>query len=350
MKIKTSTIDELCNVEYGTRVTRKRDRGDIYPVYGGGGKTFFIDKMNRKNRVVISRFAMSEKCTRFIKGDFFLNDSGLTLSPKTNTISQIYLDKIILAFNNIIYGMGRGMAQRNLDMKQFRLLKISYPESLYDQEKIISKIDLLFNKIDKALINIEANEEQVKKIELSYLRKFLNGNYANKKIGDICQLMYGKGLDKVKRETTKTGIPVYGANGIKSYTSTPLYQKKSIIVGRKGSAGELQWVERPFWALDVTYYVINNNKKVNLRYLYYLLKMLNLPKLAKGIKPGINRNDVYNLDIKLPQISEQLKIIDNLEKVFEQKSILTKYFKKQLINYVALKSKILSKELTNQTL
>jgi len=84
MKIKTSTIGELCNVEYGTRVTRKKDGGKIYPVYGGGSETFFIDKTNRKNKVVIARFAMSEKCTRFIKGNFFLNDSGLTLSPKTN--------------------------------------------------------------------------------------------------------------------------------------------------------------------------------------------------------------------------------------------------------------------------
>ena len=349
MKIKTSTIDELCNVEYGTRVTRKRDGGDIYPVYGGGGKTFLIDKMNRKNRVVIARFAMSEKCTRFIEGDFFLNDSGLTLSPKNNTISQIFLDKIILAFNNIIYAMGRGMAQRNLDMKQFRLLKITYPESLLEQKKIIDKIDVLFGKIDKAIVHIEANHENIKKIEISYLRKFLDGNFANKKIGDICQLVYGKGLAQVKRGTEKNGIPVYGANGIKSYTSNPLYKKKSIIIGRKGSAGELQWVEKPFWALDVTYYTINNDKEVELRYLYYLLKMLNLPKLAKGIKPGINRNDVYNLSIKLPQINEQLKTVDSLEKILKQKSILSKLYKKQLINYVALKSAIFNKVLSNKS-
>ena len=41
MNIKTLTIDELCNIDYGTRVTRKKDGGKTYPVYGGGGKTFF---------------------------------------------------------------------------------------------------------------------------------------------------------------------------------------------------------------------------------------------------------------------------------------------------------------------
>ena len=42
-------LDTLCDVEYGTRVVRKRDGGTIYPVYGGGGATFFMDTFNRKN-------------------------------------------------------------------------------------------------------------------------------------------------------------------------------------------------------------------------------------------------------------------------------------------------------------
>ena len=71
MKISSSTIDEICNIEYGTRVTRRKHGGKIFPVYGGGDKTFFIDKKNRTNRVVIARFAMSEKCTRYVEGDFF---------------------------------------------------------------------------------------------------------------------------------------------------------------------------------------------------------------------------------------------------------------------------------------
>ena len=41
-----SAIEELCNVEYGTRVVRKKDAGTTYPVYGGGGETFFLDTFN----------------------------------------------------------------------------------------------------------------------------------------------------------------------------------------------------------------------------------------------------------------------------------------------------------------
>ena len=193
MKIKTSTISELCNVEYGTRVTRKRDGGSIYPVYGGGGKTFFLDKMNRKNRVVIARFAMSKKCTRFVKGDFFLNDSGLTLSPKTDEISQDYLDSIIPALNNLIYNMGKGTAQRNLDMKQFRLLRISYPSSLSEQKNIVTKLKLIFKQIDNSInlnnINLK-NSIKLKKEIINDIINNVDKKYL-KKFQDSCHFVRG---------------------------------------------------------------------------------------------------------------------------------------------------------------
>jgi hypothetical protein len=60
---KTAPLEEICDVEYGTRVVQKRDGGSIYPVYGGGGATFSMDEFNREDRLVVSRFGMSEECT-----------------------------------------------------------------------------------------------------------------------------------------------------------------------------------------------------------------------------------------------------------------------------------------------
>ena len=94
------TLENLCEIEYGTRVVRKREQGTIYPVYGGGGETFRIDRKNRTSRVVIARFGMSERCTRYVDGDFFLNDSGLTLSPKGDELSQDFLNKICLLYTS----------------------------------------------------------------------------------------------------------------------------------------------------------------------------------------------------------------------------------------------------------
>ncbi len=136
-----------------------------------------------------------------------------------------------------------------------------------------------------------------------------------KKLGEVITLEYGKPLDKYKR-IDKGQYPVYGANGIKAKTNEYYYDKKTIIVGRKGSAGEINLTEERFWPLDVSYFVKFEKKQIDLYFLYFWLSKLNLPKLAKGVKPGINRNDVYDLAIPLPPLPEQKRIVAILEKAF----------------------------------
>jgi type I restriction enzyme, S subunit len=53
-----------------------------------------------------------------------------------------------------------------------------------------------------------------------------------------------------------------------------------------------------------------------LRYLFHILKFLELQKLAKGVKPGINRNDVYMLSAPIPLLSEQRRIVAIVDEAF----------------------------------
>jgi type I restriction enzyme S subunit len=140
--------------------------------------------------------------------------------------------------------------------------------------------------------------------------------FPTKKLGEIITLEYGKPLHASKR-STEGEYPVFGANGIKTYADTFYFDKPSIIIGRKGSAGELALVEVPFWPLDVTYFLMFDDKVIDLKYLYNFFKTLELPKLARGVKPGINRNDVYNISIPLPPLPEQKRIVKILDEVFE---------------------------------
>src|SRR5216683_6579578 len=135
-------------------------------------------------------------------------------------------------------------------------------------------------------------------------------------VDEILQLEYGKPLDESDRKPNGR-YPVYGANGEKDRTDKFYYGKPSIIVGRKGSAGEINLTEKKFWPLDVTYFVTFDEKQHDLRFLYYLLTTLDLPKLAKGVKPGINRNEVYAQVAKVPLLPEQKRIVGILDDAFE---------------------------------
>ncbi len=200
-------LDEVCEIEYGTRVVRKRDGGRIYPVYGGGGATFFMDIFNRENCLVVARFAMSEKCTRFIKGKFFLNDSGLSIKPKNiDEISQKFLNLQFLHLNDYIYALARGTAQKNLNVPVFRKLEIHFPKSLKEQNQIVEVLDKAFIAIATAKANAEQNLKNTKELFVSHLQNTFENkgdDWEEKCVGDVAKHSLGKMLDKNKNK----GVP-----------------------------------------------------------------------------------------------------------------------------------------------
>lgn len=339
------TLGDICEINYGTRVVKKRDGGTIYPVYGGGGATFFMDTYNRENSLVVARFAMSEQCTRFVKDKFFLNDSGLTLKPiDKNEISQDFLNWQMLYLNDYIYSLGRGSAQKNLNIDEFKKTIIKYT-NLEEQERIVGILDKVFENIEQAKKNAEQNLQNAKNLFDSELENIFTGNiedWEKLNVGEIIKLEYGKALPYSDRCNNGEN-PVYGANGIKDRTNKYLHDKPSIIVGRKGSVGELNYVESKFWALDVTYYVKFDENQYNLNFLYYLLKRLKLQTLARGVKPGLNRNEVYNLNVAIPKINTQQQIVEKLDKLQEQVKSLEAIYEQKIKDLEELKQSILQK-------
>jgi len=140
--------------------------------------------------------------------------------------------------------------------------------------------------------------------------------WTDKPVGEVLQLEYGKPLDDADRKPDGL-YPVYGANGEKDRSDRFYVDRPSIIVGRKGSAGELKLTEEKFWPLDVTYFVTFDERQHDLQFLYYLLSTLDLPRLAKGVKPGINRNEVYSQVTRIPGLPEQRRIVAILDEAFE---------------------------------
>lgn len=143
----------------------------------------------------------------------------------------------------------------------------------------------------------------------------MNSAWKEQRLGAVLQLHYGKPLDE--KDRSPNGLyPVYGANGEKGRSNKFYFDRPSIIVGRKGSAGEINFTEEKFWPLDVTYFTTFDDTQHDLRFLYYLLTILNLPALAKGVKPGINREEVYSQAVRMPSLPEQRRIVDILDKAF----------------------------------
>lgn len=136
------------------------------------------------------------------------------------------------------------------------------------------------------------------------------------KLGNIILLEYGKALPSANRDSSGN-VPVAGSNGVDGYHSAALVKSPGIVVGRKGSAGKVNWFESDFWAIDTTFYV-TPRITLNFRWVFYLLQHLQLNKYAitTGV-PGLNRNDVYKLDVSLVTPKEQRCIVEILDQADE---------------------------------
>ena len=146
-------------------------------------------------------------------------------------------------------------------------------------------------------------------------------NYELKKFNEVCTLEYGTSLPKKKR--IEGEYPVVGSNGITGWHNEFLIDSPAIIVGRKGSAGEVTYIDMPCFPIDTTYYVKPvSGIDVSVKYLYNVLNGLDLPSLKGGAGiPGLNRNDVYEMrKIPLPPLSVQEEIvaeIDGYQKIID---------------------------------
>jgi len=120
-------------------------------------------------------------------------------------------------------------------------------------------------------------------------------------------LEYGKPLPEDERDELGKCL-VAGSNGPQGRHSSSLVKGPGIVVGRKGSAGQVNWFSEDFWPIDTTYYVVPRTK-LNLRWLFWCLRAARLPELATATGvPGLNRNDVYEVSVTLPPIAEQERL------------------------------------------
>ncbi len=122
-------------------------------------------------------------------------------------------------------------------------------------------------------------------------------------LGDIASVEYGKPKPK-----TPGSVPVIGSGGIYATADVPLVDYPTVVIGRKGAAGEVWLAEGPCWPSDTTLY-LKWKRPVDVAYIFYYLKAHKLSgKHAQTTLPSLQRQDVLGLSVTLPPLHEQRAI------------------------------------------
>lgn len=127
-------------------------------------------------------------------------------------------------------------------------------------------------------------------------------------------IKYGKNQKKVQSEDGT--VPIYGTGGLMGYATDALYDKPSVLIGRKGTINKVRYVDHPFWTVDTLFYTEVNENLVIPKYLYYLMSLLDLDSYNEGTTiPSLRTETLNRLEFDIPDLDYQGKVLSMLEPI-----------------------------------
>ena len=133
---------------------------------------------------------------------------------------------------------------------------------------------------------------------------------------DVLIIKNGKNQRAVENPDGK--YPIYGSGGIMGYADDYICEADTVIVGRKGSINNPIFVEEPFWNVDTAFGLVAKREVLLPRYLYYFCRNYDFERLNKAVTiPSLTKSDLLKIEITLPSLEIQEKIVNKLLKIEE---------------------------------
>jgi type I restriction enzyme S subunit len=163
-------------------------------------------------------------------------------------------------------------------------------------------------------------------------------DWTEKSLGDILTLNYGWSLPEKKR--VPGDAPVYGSNGIVGTHQQALVTSPGLIIGRKGSAGNVHYSRKPFCPIDTTFYIAPSDTPLDIEFLYFLLLHIDLKRILGDVGvPGLNREMAYKEKTRFPTGADEQRriagVLGLVQRAIEQQErliALTAELKKMLLH------------------
>ena len=145
-------------------------------------------------------------------------------------------------------------------------------------------------------------------------------NWQLSTLGEVFYMHAGKNI--VASEISSNADETYrykciGGNGLRGYVQQFNTEGSFSIIGRQGAlCGNINYVEGRFYATEHAV-VVDTFCKTNVKWAFYFLIKLNLNQYATATaQPGLSVNTICNVQIPLPPLTEQQRIVAEIERWF----------------------------------
>ena len=201
--------------------------------------------------------------------------------------------------------------QENLNSTIVRSIPIPLPPTKAEQTAIaeaLSDVDALLAELGRLI----AKKRALKQAALHQLLTAkvrlpgFTGDWQVKRLGELMTICHGRSQHDV--EVADGPYPILATGGQIGTASRALYSKPSVLIGRKGTINQPQYMDKPFWTVDTLFYSeikANNHAK----FLFYRFCLINWMQFneASGV-PSLNAKTIERIKILAPDPEEQTAI------------------------------------------
>lgn len=124
-------------------------------------------------------------------------------------------------------------------------------------------------------------------------------------LGNVLTLQ--RGFDLPARDRIDGPYPIVSSSGITGYHAVAKVEPPGVVIGRYGSLGSVHWLTEPYWPHNTALWV-KDFKGNDPRFTSYLLRTISHDGSAAAAVPGVNRNHLHALPVRLPDIAAQARI------------------------------------------
>ncbi|OBQ16021.1 restriction endonuclease subunit S [Anabaena sp. AL93] len=281
--------------------------------------------------------------------EFSIYESIIVLQPILNKLFSRFL-LYLVSFQDTqkrLLGETVGSTVGHLNLNNFKQLQIPLPP-LPEQKAIaqsLSDFDTLITALDQ-VITKKRNIKQSTMQQILTGKKRLPGfsdEWDVKKLGDVLKVRHGKSQHHVVDQNGE--FPILATGGEIGRAKTYLYNKPSVLIGRKGTIDIPQYMDSPFWTIDTLFYtdILNNAFP---KFIFYRFNLINWYSYneASGV-PSLNAKTIENIEIKLSSVEEQKAISQVLSDMDAEIEALEKKRDK----YKTIKQGMMQELLTGKT-
>lgn len=284
----------------------------IYTKSPTGSFPYGIVKMNKKpyNVIVSPLYGVYSPTNKYIG---YILDSYFESPERTNTYLSTLIQK---GAKNTIQITNSTFISKN----------VCFPTDEAEQQKIAECLSSVDNLIQAEADQLQALKDHKKGLmqqlfpqegETTPKLRFpgFEGEWEEKKLGEVCDITAGGDVPKQKFSKEKTNIfniPIIsngvGDNSIYGYTDFPKITKKAVTVAARGTIGYSEYRDYPYYPIIRLLSVVSKDSTIlDTKFLSFILSLQKYDVADAGI-PQLTVPMISSITISFPSLPEQQKI------------------------------------------